>query len=318
MVLPLPALFAALTWMCAPANAEDVLKVAIGQITNWENQPATLGMQAGIFQKHGLELQTFGTQGAGETLQPIISGNADIGVGVGTSGAMRAFAKGAPVRVLGAGITGAQALYWYVRADSPIRSLKDLTENNTIAYSTSGAVTNTIVLAFVNELGAKAKPTATGGPPSTLTQVMSGQIDVGWSVPPLGIEEAQQGKIRIIARGSDVPSMRDLTLTVLVVNADALAMKKDAIVRFMRAYRETLDWMYSNPDATKLYAEKIKKPEAIVRRGVEEFLPKESLSPDQLSGVDAAMAEAVKLKFLEKPLTKDELAEFIKIPPRGS
>jgi len=318
MVLPLPALFAALTWMCAPANAEDVLKVAIGQITNWENQPATLGMQAGIFQKHGLELQTFGTQGAGETLQPIISGNADIGVGVGTSGAMRAFAKGAPVRVLGAGITGAQALYWYVRADSPIRSLKDLTENNTIAYSTSGAVTNTIVLAFVSELGAKAKPTATGGPPSTLTQVMSGQIDVGWSVPPLGIEEAQQGKIRIIARGSDVPSMRDLTLTVLVVNADALAMKKDAIVRFMRAYRETLDWMYSNPDATKLYAEKIKKPEAIVRRGVEEFLPKESLSPDQLSGVDAAMAEAVKLKFLEKPLTKDELAEFIKIPPRGS
>jgi len=215
-VLPLPVLFAALAWMGAPANAEDVLKVAIGQITNWENQPATLGVQAGIFQKHGLTLQTFGTQGAGETLQPIISGSADIGVGVGTSGAMRAFAKGAPVRVLGAGITGASALYWYVRGDSPIHSLKDLTENNTIAYSTSGAVTNTIVLAFVSELGANAKPTATGGPPSTLTQVMSGQIDVGWRVPPLGIEEAQQGKIRIIARGSDLPAMRDLTLTVLV------------------------------------------------------------------------------------------------------
>ncbi len=318
MALPMPVVFAALAWMCAPANAEDVLKVAIGQINNWENQPATLGMQAGIFHNHGLALQTFGTQGAGETLQPIISGSADIGIGVGTSGAMRAFTKGAPVRVLGAGITGAHALYWYVRGDSPIRSLKDLTENNTIAYSTSGAVTNTIVLAFVTELGAKAKPTATGGPPATLTQVMSGQIDVGWSVPPLGIEEAQQGKIRIIARGSDLPAMRDLTLTVLVVNADALKAKNDAIVRFMRAYRETLDWMYSSPDAIKLYAEKIMKPEGIVRRGVEEFLPKESLLPDHLSGVDAAMAEAVKLKFLEKPLTKDELAEFIKIPPRGS
>jgi NitT/TauT family transport system substrate-binding protein len=86
----------------------------------------------------------------------------------------------------------------------------------------------------------------------------------------------------------------------------------------MRAYRETLDWMYSNPDAIKLYAEKINKSESIVRRGVEEFLPKESLSPDQLSGVDATMAEAVNLKFLEKPLTKDELAEFVKIPARGS
>jgi hypothetical protein len=30
------------------------------------------------------------------------------------------------------------------------------------------------------------------------------------------------------------------------------------------------------------------------------------------------MAEAVNLKFLEKPLTKDELAEFVKIPARGS
>src|SRR3984893_9213299 len=291
VLLRVAAMFAALAWICVPASAEDVLKVAIGQITNWENQPATLGMQAGIFQKHGLALQTFGTQGAGETLQPIISGSADIGIGVGTSGAMRAFAKGAPVRVLGAGITGAGALYWYVRADSPIRGLKDLS--------------------------VKAKPTATGGPPATLTQVMSGQIDVGWSVPPLGIEEVQQGKIRIIARGSDLPGMRDLTLTVLVVNADALNAKKDVFVRFMRAYRETLDWMYSNPEAIKLYAEKIKKSESIVRRGVEEFLPKESLSPDQLSGVDATMAEAVNLKFLEKPLTKDELAEFVKIPARG-
>jgi NitT/TauT family transport system substrate-binding protein len=76
--------------------------------------------------------------------------------------------------------------------------------------------------------------------------------------------------------------------------------------------------MYSNPDAIKFYGEKIAKPESVIRQAVEEFLPKGSLSPDQVSGVDEAMAEAVKLKFLDKPLTKDELAEFIKIPPRGS
>jgi len=317
MMSRLAACFAVLASMGAAASAEDILKVAIGQITNWENQPATLGMQAGIFQRHGLALQTFGTQGAGETLQPIIAGSADIGIGVGTSGAMRAFVKGAPIRVLGAGLTGAQALYWYVRADSPVKTLNDLTDGNTIAYSTSGAVTNTIVLAFVKELGVKAKPTATGGPPATLTQVMSGQIDVGWSVPPLGIAEEQEGKIRIIARGSDLPEMRDQTLTVLVVNADALKTKQDAIVRFMQAYRETIDWMYSNPDAIRLYAEKISKPESLIRRAVEQFLPKESISPDRVSGVDAVMAEAVNLKFIEKPLTKDELAEFIRIPARG-
>ena len=92
-----------LALLAVPSFAQDKLKVAIGQINNWENQVPTLGMQAGIFQKHKLELENFGTQGAGETLQPIISGSADIGIGVGTSGAMRAFAKGAPVRALAAG-----------------------------------------------------------------------------------------------------------------------------------------------------------------------------------------------------------------------
>ena len=67
----------------APASAEDHLKVVIGQINNWENQAPTLGQDAGIFKKHGLVLENVGTQGAGETIQAVISGSADIGAGVG-------------------------------------------------------------------------------------------------------------------------------------------------------------------------------------------------------------------------------------------
>src|SRR5262245_15268674 len=95
------------------SQAQDRLKVVIGQINNWENQVPTLGAQAAIFRRHGLELETLGTQGAGETLQPIIAGSADIGIGVGTAGAMRAFAQGAPVRALAGGFTGTNDLYWY-------------------------------------------------------------------------------------------------------------------------------------------------------------------------------------------------------------
>src|SRR5262249_23261140 len=97
---------AALALAPSLASAEDALKVAIGQINNWENQAPTLGRDAGIFKKHGLVLENFGTAGAGETLQPIISASADIGAGVGVAGAMRAFAKGAPVRVLLPAFTG--------------------------------------------------------------------------------------------------------------------------------------------------------------------------------------------------------------------
>ncbi|HEY2756624.1 MAG TPA: hypothetical protein VGJ01_12890, partial [Pseudolabrys sp.] len=46
--------------MSAPAMAEDALKVAMGQINNWENQAPTLGQDAGIFKKHGLVVETVG------------------------------------------------------------------------------------------------------------------------------------------------------------------------------------------------------------------------------------------------------------------
>src|SRR5215813_10367122 len=298
------------------ACAEDTLRIVIGQINNWENQAPTLGQDAGIFKKHGLVLENTGTQGAGETIQAVISGSADIGAGVGVAGAMRACSKGAPVRILAPAFTGTGDLYWYVKADSPIKSLKDATASNTIAYSTSGSSSNNIVIAFVEELGTKAKPTATGSPPGTLTAVMSGQVDIGWAAPPFGLKEIQEGKIRIVAHGSDVPSLRDQTVRVLIVNADVLKSKKDAIMRFVDAYRESVDWMYSDPKAVKMYAEKIKSSEDLIKKSIADFQPKATLQTDEMKDIDGIQRDAVKLKFLDKPLTKEQLAEFLQIPPR--
>jgi NitT/TauT family transport system substrate-binding protein len=302
----------------APAVAQDKIKVAVGQIDAWANQVPTLGMKAGIFQKHGIELENFGTQGAGETLQAVISGSADIGIGIGTSGAMRAFVRGAPIRVIAAAYAGTGDQYWYVKPDSPLKTLADATEKNTMSYSTNGATSHAIALAFGKQLGVKAKPIATGGPPATYTMTMSGQVDIGWGVMPFGLKEYQEGKFRIIARGSDVPSMRNQTMRVQVVNLNALKERKDVMLRFMRAYRETLDWMYANPQAAKLYGEKMKLSEELVILQRDQFNPKEAMLPDRLSDLDLVMEDAVALKFLDKPMTKDELTELFQIPPPGS
>jgi NitT/TauT family transport system substrate-binding protein len=299
------------------ASAQDQLKIAIGQINNWENQAPTLGQDAGIFKKHNLVLENFGTQGAGETVQAVVSGSADLGAGVGIAGVMRAYSRGAPVRVLLPAFTGTSDLYWYVKADSPIKSLKDTTDRHTIAYSTSGSSSNNIVVAFADELGAKAKPTATGGPPGTLTSVMSGQIDIGWAAPPFGVKEVKEGKIRIIARGSDVPSLRGQTVRAIIVNADALKTKHDAIMRFVRGYREAVDWMYDDPKAVSMYAQKIKGDEAIIKEAIAEFQPKDTVQTSEMKDLDGIVRDAVKLKFLDKPLTKEQLADFLQIPPKS-
>src|SRR5215470_16563282 len=130
---------AALLLSALPARADDVLKVSIGQMDTWVNQAAVLGQRVGIFKKHGIVLENFATQGSGETLQAVISNAAQVGVGVGTLGVLRAYAKGAPLRIIGASFTGVGDLYWYVRADSPIGKLADATVSNTIAFSSNGS-----------------------------------------------------------------------------------------------------------------------------------------------------------------------------------
>lgn len=299
----------------APAAAEDTLKLVIGQINNWENQAPTLGQDAGIFKKHNLVLENVGTQGAGETIQAVISGSADIGVGVGAAGVMRAYSKGAPVRILAPGFTGTGDLFWYVKADSKLKTLNDATPENTIAYSTNGSSSNNIVVAFGAELGSKAKPTATGGPAATLTAVMSGQVDIGWAAPPFGLQEINDGKIRILARGSDVPSLRGQTVRTLIVNLNSWNTKRDAILRFMDGYRESVDWMYSDPKAVEMYSKKMNRPVALLKESMDKFHPKETMQTETFSDLDGAVRDAVKLKFLDKELTKEQLAELIVTPP---
>ena len=207
-----------------PASAQDALKLAIPMRGNWETAAPDLGERAGIFKRHGITFESVYTQGAGETLQVVISGSADIGLGVGTSAVLSAYAKGAPVRVIGNSTTGTNDLYWYVRTESPIKSFKDTDESTTVAYSTNGSSSHNFALAILRLHASKAKPTSTGAMPATLTQVMTGQIDVGFAVPPMGFQQLEDGRIRIIARASEVPGSQDQTVRTTIVHAGSVSL----------------------------------------------------------------------------------------------
>jgi NitT/TauT family transport system substrate-binding protein len=311
MVKGLVAL-AALLATSSAVLAQDLLKLAIGNRGVWETSITEIGQDAGIFKKHGLILDPLYTQGTGETQQAVISGSADIGISVGSFGALSAFAKGAPVRVIGATMTGGNDLIWYVAADSPIKNMND-TAGKAVAYSTSGSSSHQTVLAFAKHFNVALRPTATGGPPSTFTQVMSGQVDVGWLALPFGIEAFDQGRIRFIARGSDVPHLRDQTIRVIVANANTMAKRRDVFVRYLRGYRDTLDWMYSDPAAITAFAKWAKISEAVAKRVVD-MSPKDDLNPDRLSGLDGVMSDAVTFKHITAPLTAEQTKELFQIP----
>ena len=93
---------------CA-AGAQDALKIAIGQRGGWEQCVSELGQNVGIFKKHGLALELLYTQGSGETIQIVLSGSVDVGIGPGTHAVFGAFSKGAPIRMMGASFTAGAA-----------------------------------------------------------------------------------------------------------------------------------------------------------------------------------------------------------------
>src|SRR3954464_6532447 len=297
------------------ASAEDTVKLAVGQRGNWDTSVSEIGQRAGIFKKHGLVLDIVYTQGAGETQQAVISGSVDLGIAAGIMGVLSAFSKGAPVRVISAETTGAGDLYWYVKADSPISTLKD-TDGKTLAYSTNGSSTHGVVTAFMKQYELKAKPTALGGPAANLTAVMSGQVDVGGAAPPFGLDQLDKGEIRRIATGNDASAFKGQTVRLNIANASFLKEHKDVVDRYMKAYRETVDYMYRDPAALKAYSEWLGITEAKAKRTRDDYFAPPAIEPDTITGLDTIVKDAVELKFTAQPLTKEQLAELIQIPAR--
>lgn len=297
------------------ASADDTIKLAVGQRGNWDTSVSEIGQRAGIFKKHGLTLEIVYTQGAGETQQAVISGSVDLGIAAGVMGVLGAFSKGAPVRIISAETTGASDLYWYVKADSPIKTLKD-TDGKTLAYSTNGSSTHGIVTAFIKQYELKARPTAMGGPAANLTAVMLGQVDVGWAAPPFGLDQLDKGEIRRIATGNDAAAFKGQTVRLNIANAGFLAAKKDLVARYMTAYRETVAYMYADPAALKVYADWLNISIEKAKRTRDEFFPPPAIEPDTIIGLDMIVKDAVALKFTAAELTKEQLSELIQIPPR--
>jgi NitT/TauT family transport system substrate-binding protein len=296
----------------ASARSEDTLKVAIPQRGAWDAGVAELGLRGGIFKKHGLNLEILYTQAGPESIQALIGGSIDIATASGVSAAVGTFAKGAPIRIIGSEMIGSPDLYWYVPASSPIQKVEDF-NGKTVAYSLTGSSSHAGLLALIAQHKLSAKPTSTGNIAATITQTMTGQVDVGFGAAPFGLDLAEDGKIRIIVSGNDVASLRTRTVRVNLTNVNTLQTRGDAIARFNRAYQDTVAWMYTDPAALKHYGEYSSLPEKIVLR-VRGLIPKESMATDRIEGLDQIMADAVAGKFIPAPLTAEQVKELVQIP----
>ena len=232
-------------------------------------------------------------------------------VSVGISTVLGIYAKGGPVRIFSAETTGQPDIYWFVPASSPVKTIADLA-GKTMGYSVSGSSSHAALLALLAQEKVDAKPTPVGGVTPSFTAGMTGQIDAAWSTIPIGLKEIDEGRIRVIARAADIKVLQGRTVRVNMTSAATLEKKKAAFDRYMAAYKETIDYMYSSPEALATFAEIAKVPLSVAQK-IPGLVPKSALNPDQIVGMEAIMAEAIATKFMTAPLAKEKIAELVQM-----
>jgi NitT/TauT family transport system substrate-binding protein len=292
------------------AMSQDKVRAAIGQRGLWDTHFIPAGIEAGIFKRNGIEVDVTWTRGGAETLQAIITDSADVAIANGILGVIGAASKGAPVKIVSAQMTGAPDLFWYVKAESPLKAMKDM-NGHTMGYSRPGSSTHLVALALSDYFKVKPQLVSTGGVPDTRTQVMSGQIDAGWSAPPFNLDLVNEGKIRILARGTDIPALNDQTVRVNAASVKFLTDKRDVARRFMKAYHEAIEWVYANPDKDAAFYAGFAKVAPQIAKQTHATFPRASVAGWPVRGLKKNLDEALENKQLAKPMSEPEAEKLL-------
>lgn len=289
-------------------SAKD-LTLAVSHADAWDTSMPALAQERGLFKEAGLDVEILYTAGTSETVQAVLSGSADVGVAVGLLGLFSAYIKGAPIRVIAPEWTGASDMFWYARSDSGITSLKD-SDGKTMAFSRPGSSTNLVALALTSQYGVQPELVPTGNISATLTQVMSGQIDIGYSLAPSVLPQVESGEVTVVARGSDSPELSSQTTRVLIANSEAVDTKSDVIASFLEAYNKAIDSAYADTRAQEAFAGKLELDPELVKKAIAEYYPREALQIDEIRGLQKSMEDAVTYEYIPAPLTEEQIKEL--------
>ena len=293
-----------------PALAADKVRLILSTKVVFEMEHGYAAKENGIFKKHGLDVSIIHGSGGAATLQTIITGSQDIAFGVGSLSVVGAFAKGAPVRVLGSTKRGAGDLYWYVKSDSKIMKLQDLGADDGLAYSRPGSTTHLATLFLKDSLNLKAKLVSTGGPSGSRTQLMSGQVATGWSVFPLNAGLLREKKIRVVGTGSQAKDLEGLTIRVIAANSNWLDKNRDVAQRFIAAMEEGQKVSYTSEKQMKAYAKRWKLNYDDLG-DMAKFVPLDQSTFLPIGKIDMLNELALKYKRTKKLLTKEQLHELV-------
>ena len=253
----------------ADAQAAEKLRVGKAVPFAWTFTPLDVGIQTGIFAKHGVEIEASAVAGDAKLQQAITADSLDIGIGSGPG--MAFMAKGVPAKAVAAMAGIPRNMAVMVGYNSAIKTVDDL-KGKKLGVTTVGSLTDWIGKRINHLKGwgpAGITTVPVGGMPPARAAIKTGQLDgyIGALEVGYALEEAQEWRVITTA----TPFVDSFITHVFFVRDDVIAKRPQAVRAFLQGWQDTIAFMKANKaKAVEITSKVINLSPAVTARAYDE------------------------------------------------
>jgi NitT/TauT family transport system substrate-binding protein len=235
--------------LCADrADAQTTLRLGKAQANQFAFIPADIGVDAGIFKKHSIDLDISAFAGDAKMTQALTAGSLDIALGGCPS--FQAIAKGAPMKAVGVFSSAPNIIMLVVLKDSPLKTAEDL-KGRKVSVSTAGSLTFWLTQQLSHRLGwgdDGIAITPLGASDAQIAALMTHQIDGVTTDSVTVYKFVETGNGRVLLKYGDY--FKDFVSSCIYASDNLIQSKPDALRAFLAGWYQTIVYMFDHKQAT--------------------------------------------------------------------
>jgi len=264
--LTFAALAAAALLAAVPrASADETLKVGKSVPQAFGFTPLNVGIEKGIFKKHGLDVEAVDFGGAPRLAQGLISNAVDMGLGSGPD--MANIVKGATIKAVGASAGAPMELTITVGTKSNISTVAEL-KGRGISVSQIGSLTGWLVSTLSAQQGwgrDGIKLVVMNPMSAVLSALVSNEVDGITLDLSTALKMQNENHGKLLVKFGDY--IKDFHLYVIFATDDLIAKRPQAVRNYLAGWYETIAWMKANKTEAVAIAARVQNVDPAIVAG---------------------------------------------------